>query len=137
MTKLAEKEISREMTGSRGAIVHDAWTNCGTHCLAVLASFMKEATVVDSGSPSVVEQYVMPLLSVGPMAKSCFDEGMEDHKATEFDAVTRMRQLEDLMHFTGQTYTVGLFALSQITTALIEGWHDCWKSHMWDVYLTK
>ncbi len=39
LTELVEKEMSREMTGSRGAIVHDAWKNCGTHYLGVFCFF--------------------------------------------------------------------------------------------------
>ena len=40
LTELVETEIEDEMTKTKGVIIHDGWTNNGTHYLGPFASYI-------------------------------------------------------------------------------------------------
>eukprot|EP00171_Calliarthron_tuberculosum_P003916 IDg3916t1 len=93
LTELVEEKISTEMRSTKGAIIHDGWTDCGVHYVGLFASYCLQA---GSGS-----QVVTPLLSMSPMAKvcscdrstcSCVDE------TTSFDAATHASHIKDIFH---------------------------------------
>lgn len=98
LTELVEREIGRTMADTTGAILHDGWTNCGTHYFGVCASFMKKVSVVRQGVEHGIEEHSLPLLSVSPMAKVTDGESEFGEEATEFDAVTHVRHIEDVFH---------------------------------------
>jgi len=101
LTELVEKRITTLMSRTRGAILHDGWTHNGTHYFGVYASFMKEVRVVRNGFMVTEEEICTPLISVSPISKASDLEDEENYEATEFDAVTHVRQLEDIFHIYG------------------------------------
>lgn len=101
LTRLVEERIAKMMTQTKGAIVHDGWTSSGIHYYGVFASFMHKIQVVRNGVIEVKEEWVMPLISVSPLAKNSESdcESDNDAEATSFDAETHVRQLEDVFEF--------------------------------------
>ena len=68
-TQLEEERISRVMNGTKGAIVHDGWTNSEIHYYDVFASFMRKVQFVHDCVEHELEEWRMPLLTVSPLSK--------------------------------------------------------------------
>eukprot|EP00171_Calliarthron_tuberculosum_P000144 IDg144t1 len=102
LTELVEQEIARDMQGTKGAIVHDGWTKNSMHYFGVFASFIRKVKVVKHGVQHDVEEHVTPLLSISPLAKYNADDSRADDEATEFDADTHVKHLEEVFGYFNQ-----------------------------------
>eukprot|EP00171_Calliarthron_tuberculosum_P009475 IDg9475t1 len=91
LTQLVEENITKEMRATKGAIMHDGWTDCGVHYVGLFAVYCRK-----SNSRSEV---VSPLLSMSPMAKICKCDASSClciAETTRFDAVTHAAHIRDI-----------------------------------------
>lgn len=69
VVEIMERDVSKEMAGTKGAILHDGWSSSGTHYVGVFTVYSRTLEVIHickAVQKSVVE---MPLTSVSPMRR--------------------------------------------------------------------
>ena len=91
--------ISKELSVTKGALMHDIWSRNITHYLGIIAVYMRKSCVMKR--TMIKSEYVlaMPLLSASPMASSLSKNESDAEifaEATEFNAEANVRHMEDV-----------------------------------------
>ena len=98
VVELVEVAIGKEMSNTKGAIIHGAWTNSGIHYIGRFASYMRRKKVREGNSHIEVSEHVMPLLSISPMMN--IDEDDRNFEgAAEFRAEIQCANIQEVLSF--------------------------------------
>ncbi len=68
LVELVERRVASELKRTKGAVNYDGWSDTGTHCVAVYASYNMERTEIVNNSTFFRSVPRCALLAVSPMS---------------------------------------------------------------------
>lgn len=99
LTQFMENATGREISDTKGEIVHGAWKHFDTHYFGIFASYMNKMSFERSGISQTIEEHALPLLSVSPMLNVREDNGGDGDGSTVLDSATHERRIEQVFQF--------------------------------------
>ncbi len=98
LVQVVESKITKKMKMTCGAILHDGWTNSGTHYLGLFACYVCDPDTSTNSTSAPRRHIRTPLLSMSPLALKCECENdcACTAKTTIWDAGTQAHQIREV-----------------------------------------